>query len=405
LVSLKNIISPNPLHAIQMGWFILLELLLIFDTEFSKFHLFGQFYLYDVALFLLVLWSIFYIIRDKKFWIEKPLLLILLISIAYLGYSFLTPNRPVNYTIRQFAPFIYLGCAYLLSASFLDKRSVQNNVRFIMLMGLSALIIQVGYHVYLFFRLEDYQLFGHFYYFSKMGILAVIVSGAFVITFIKNPWKWPVAIFYMILCISLGHASAFLAAFSIIFIYIILNINRYLKIIILGLYLGAMVLLLIYVPAFSDRNTMWRLIFWQFALEDIVINYYGILGHGFGVRYTTPEILEALREISSPWFEVRPEEQFTSPHHNSFLTMAFHIGILPSFLVFLPLKNTFRYFLFHRKRKHDLNADFLLLTLVGAIVWASFNVILELPHSSGFFWLIYFTTLYYFKQLDKDNKH
>jgi len=35
---------------------------------------------------------------------------------------------------------------------------------------------------------------------------------------------------------------------------------------------------------------------------------------------------------------------------------------------------------------------------VGVSVWAGFNVVLELPHSSGFYWLIYFSLVYLFSE-------
>ena len=49
------------------------------------------------------------------------------------------------------------------------------------------------------------------------------------------------------------------------------------------------------------------------------------------------------------------------------------------------------------------NKLFLLLAFAGCFVWVSFNVILELPHSATYFWLIYFTTAYAFRYKARSN--
>ena len=100
-------------------------------------------------------------------------------------------------------------------------------------------------------------------------------------------------------------------------------------------------------------------------------------------------------QINSLWFEVRPEEQYLTPMHNSFLTIAYHIGFLPMLMIFIPLIPVFVY---PFKRKNPTKEkDFLTLAVIAAIGWSSFHVVLELPHSSAFIWLIYFTTVYQFQ--------
>jgi len=51
-----------------MGWFILMELLLLFGETFSKFHVFGPFHLFDLSFVLLVIWSLYYFIRQPRGW-------------------------------------------------------------------------------------------------------------------------------------------------------------------------------------------------------------------------------------------------------------------------------------------------------------------------------------------------
>jgi len=130
-------------------------------------------------------------------------------------------------------------------------------------------------------------------------------------------------------------------------------------------------------------------------VKESVADYYGVLGHGFGVPFVSQEAILKFREqLNYNIFEHQPEEQLLSPMHNSFITIIFHVGLIPGLLILIPLWPVFQY-LFKRNR-HDKNAklDFLLLSLAGSMVWTSFNVVLELPHSSAFFWLIYFSLIY-----------
>ena len=119
------------------------------------------------------------------------------------------------------------------------------------------------------------------------------------------------------------------------------------------------------------------------------------MGHGFGVPYSSQAVLDSFRDtLNSPWFEMRPEEQYLSPMHNSFITLAFHIGLIPMLLIFVPLYPAAKYLFFTPAKSHQNHLDFLVLALVGSSIWVSFNVVLELPHSSSFYWLIYFSLVY-----------
>jgi phosphate/sulfate permease len=89
--------------------------------------------------------------------------------------------------------------------------------------------------------------------------------------------------------------------------------------------------------------------------------------------------------------------RYLNPPHNSVLTIVFHVGLIPALLFFTPLKKTFTQ-LFLKKSPADANILFLVLALLGSLVWILFNVILELPHSSTYFWLVYLTTIFYLKE-------
>lgn len=396
----RNIFSSKPLHPIQMALLILIELLLIFGETFSKFNLWGPLYLYDAGLLLLGAISLYLFLKHKsKSWL-LPVMIVLGFSIVYLIYSYFIAHNPTNYLIRQYALFVYLGLGWVIFSSYTDETFQNYNIRIIMLIGLGSGIIQIIYLLYLAAFTENFSLFGDFNYYSKMTIVGTIILGAYFLVFIKRPiFKWALAILYIILSTTLGHSSAFLSAFAIVVFYVIFQLPLRIKIAgVIGLALFTIIFLL-FLPQFSDNNAEWRLVFWKYSLKDIITNYYAVLGHGFGVPYPTQETLDALRDnLNSPWFEVRPEEMYTSPMHNSFITIAFHIGLLPSLLLFLPLFKPFTKTILTKSEFRNPQNDFLILSWIGLTVWSSFNVVLELPHSSIFYWLVYFTLVYQFQK-------
>jgi len=403
LTRVRSFFKTDPIHPAQMGLFILIELLLIFGKEFSKFHLFWQFHLYDFLLLLLAFYcSILFLKRSGKFLIW-PIIGLLGFSFVYLLYSYFLNIGPTQYIVRHYALFIYLACAHLIFSSTVDETRNDLNIKFIILIGIVSVPIQVGTHIYNFITIENYPLFNRFNYFSLLGVLGIIVSGAYVLIYQKNILR-KAGFFALILFISvtLGHASAFLSVFIVLFVYFILISRWQIKLATLAVLALSIWGFFQYFPQFSDRNSKWRLLYWSETIKESVVDYYGVLGHGFGVPFVSEKsILKFREQLDFNIFENQPEEQLLSPMHNSFITIIFHVGLLPGLLILIPLWPVFQY-LFKRNR-HDKNTklEFLLLSLAGSMVWASFNVVLELPHSSAFFWLIYFSLIY---EVNRHNK-
>ena len=384
-----------------MALFILIELLLLFGDTFSKFHLWGPLHLYDAGLLLLGTISFYFFLKHKsKFWISS-ITIILGLSIVYLIYSYFIVHNPTNYLVRQYALFIYLGLGWVIFSSFAHNDFQKYNIRFVAIIGFGSVIIQIVYLLYLTAFIDDFSLFGNFNYYSKMTVVGIIVFGSYVLVFVKKPMlKILLGLFYILLSTTLGHSSAFLAAFAIIISYIILQLPLKIKLVGLVFMVISVVLFIVLLPQFSDNNAEWRLIFWKYSLKDIITNYYSILGHGFGVPYPTQEALDALRDnLNSPYFEVRPEEQYLSPMHNSFITMAFHIGLLPSLLIFIPLFKPFKETISTKNELRNPASDFLILSWIGLTVWSAFNVVFELPHTSAFIWLVYFSLIFQFNHI------
>jgi len=335
-----------------------------------------------------------------------PLIGLLGFSIIYLGYSLVTDLGPLKYIVRHYALFIYLAFTHLIFSSFIDDKRNELNIRFIVLIGLISVPIQLITHAYNFITIENYPLFNRFNYFSLLGVIGIIVSGAWVLIYQRNIFM-KILIFLAILFLSstLGHASAFLACFVTGFVYLMLIGNWQIKFIGTILLAFSLWAFFVYFPQFSDHNSMWRLLYWKETMREGLSDYYGVFGHGFGVPFVSEDVIIKFKDqLNSGIFEYQPEEQFLSPMHNSFITIFFHLGILPGLLIFIPLWKPIIYFTKRNAQTKDHKLDFLLLSLVGSMIWASFNVVLELPHSSAFFWLIYFSLIYSLEGRYKSHK-
>lgn len=402
-MKINNKLSTGILGSIQMSLFILIELLLLFDKTFSKFNLIGPFYLYDAILIFLTIISTVYIIKARISLTIWPIQLLVGVAFIYLIYSYFIINSPLNYTIRQFALIVYLMNIYLIFHALINTNAHMLNIKFCIILGFLAVICQIGFHFYNFTFKENYlsSLFDDFNYFSEMGFMALFLFEVFLLVYLEKWWKWVVFLMFLMLILTLGHhGSSIIICFSVLGIYIFIHSKKYLKIVIIGSTIIAIGALFLFLPSyFLDHNTLWRLLYWKITLKNIFVDYYGVLGHGFGVKFTTSEILEVMRnELNSPWFEVRPEEQYLTPMHNSFITIAYHVGLIFMLLIFFPLKSMFIYIVDRYNSNPTAEKDFLALSLLGLIMWSSFHVVLELPHSSALFWLIYFSTIYEFKQ-------
>jgi hypothetical protein len=96
---------------------------------------------------------------------------------------------------------------------------------------------------------------------------------------------------------------------------------------------------------------------------------------------------------------ITEEEKYTTGAHNSFLSFGQHLGIASLFLLFYPLVIGIK----GLKIRDNTNLIFLILSISGMSVFSFFNVILELPHSSSLYWMIFFALIYYKKNIKIEN--
>jgi hypothetical protein len=373
--------------------FILFYLLLFLGTRFSTLQLVGVLHLFDALLMLIVFVSLFFIRLRIK---HKHIIFIFTLSCLYFIIS-LSNYYTFSILVRQYALFAYMAFAYILFIGL-----VTNSTYFNQLMLSLKRLIFIGLFAQILYLLtllligqydpEEYN------YLSPLVIMLVICCSAYAFSFSKGIVLFFILSLCILVSLSLGHSSAVLPIVIISFSHFFLNI-RFLIIKTIVFVIGVFFLIgaILFIPSFSDANAIWRLGYWYLILNDLVVSKYSIFGNGFGVPYATEEIAYYLQVVQGATTGLGVgDESYLAASHNSFLTICFHIGLLPGLLIFYPVIQ------FVRKVKYNsVSRDyrFLFLCLIGLMVWSSFNVILELPHSSLFFWLIYFLFLFKLKYI------
>jgi hypothetical protein len=178
-------------------------------------------------------------------------------------------------------------------------------------------------------------------------------------------------------------------------LYFLFGVSKKSKLLVATGCMVGLLLLYLLLPQFQDNNASFRLIAWSSALKRIFVENFGIIGEGFGIPYfDRPLILELYDSLGSVGFfgVDRVNEGYLSSVHNSFLTIFLSVGFVPGILIFLPFKRLFIY-IKNAAAIRTPDDDFIFLSLIGISVWCSFNEILELPHSAGLFWFVYFSSL------------
>lgn len=370
-------------------YYLLFINLLIFGSNFTKFNLIGPIFLYDFLLFIFFIIVFITKFRLNSLLDTKSIGSIGIVSLLYFVISCYNHYDIIEIVIRQFALFGYLLLSYFIVK--LINSANKTHINFINYMSLLALILQIIFIIKCI--LQNKNIFDGYNYFSQLTIMGIITCSALFITYNDKKIKFLGYLLCLFISTTFGHTSAFLSIFIIGITYIFMHINRFNKIIFLISSLALMLLIFIIVPQFHDDNAMWRLYYWFFIINNIFIENFGIIGNGFGIPYASQEtayFLQVERGYSTHLGENM--ESYLSPMHNSFLTVFFHIGFLPGLLILLGHFSFIKY-IFQKNIKFNENIMFLGLSLIGLSIWASLNVILELPHSSSYYWLIYFVFL------------
>jgi len=378
-------------------------LLILFGKTYTKYLILSPyFYLHDVLLIIITLLCLvgFNFKKSRIFSIE----ILSLIGILYLIFSFIKIDFDIYtggyYILRQFVVFGYLISFYIIiKRVFALKEAEDYLIKSIQYFAVVCVLIQLIYFGNLFLN-TDNLIVNERNSYSPIITMGFFVLVSFILTSVLSRLlKFIILSLVIITSYSIGHDSVYLGLSIIIITYIFLNCNKNMRIAIIALSILIGILVMIYIPSFTDVNMQWRLIFWKDVMSRIVDNYL-IFGDGFGVVYARNETIENLNDLmlaSGQNILIEGNEKFITAPHNSFLSILLHTGILPVLLLLFPLIR-----LFHSSESFkDKKTLFLLLSLIGMTVFSFFNVILELPHSSSIFWLVYFVLIF---KLNKESE-
>ncbi|SDE47792.1 hypothetical protein [Ulvibacter litoralis] len=373
-----------------------LLLLLFLGRAYTKSAFYPNLYCHDVVLLITFLFSLTF----KSDFRVKAIEIVGLISLIYLGISIIFKFHPegnLYIYLRQFMVFGYLIQSYFIFKAVAGlKNGLQILVQIIAAIAILATILQLGYIFYIFFDI-DANPFSRRNYFSPLTVPSVITATALGLVFLKRYKKIGVFLLLLITSFSFGHDSAYLAVIIVLFFYFFISASLKIKILVSTFAILSCIGLWFFVASFTDGNADARLFYWNKLLTKITENFSIMYGNGFGIPYLSADVAKQANDFVLVF--KKPESIYLVPPHNSFITMLYHLGgwVL---LLFYPIR---RIFYGAQPVKNNL-LKFLLLSLVGVSIWASFNVILELPHSSTYFWLIYFTLAFYLYKINIDDK-
>lgn len=392
-------------------------MLLLFGKNFTKFSIGGGLFLFDGLFFILVFICLIVLFSKRINLADvskyRYVIFVNFIALLYLigsllnFYSLNTKGiLTIQIILRQFVMFGYLiGFVIIKLALFSELDDKIKLLKFSINLSKSAFYVQIIYSVY---NLAIGLRFGEekYLYLSPLAILGVIVYTGYVAVYEDRINKRiAILVFCVLLSFTFGHSSAYLAVISVIFISVFSKFKEIFKLLVLLFSVIVFIFIFFSYQGFTDYNASWRMDVWDYVLKDVIGKNYGIFGNGFGVKYANDQMVYFLNEVKgySGSFTNKETDQYTTSVHNSFLSIAFHIGLLPTLFFFLPviwfIQSVFKG---EKKVVKSKEKMFLGSSIVGLIVWCSFNVVLELPHSAIFFWVIYILLLD-FKTLHNTN--
>jgi hypothetical protein len=403
-LSAINVLSQEKQKLIPFAIHYLLALVIIITMvigkAFTKYAVLPNIYLHDTFILLLCLIGINtgrIIVRNSE------VLFVIALSFIYFTLSILFlrdhPEFYFKIAVRQYGLFIYLAFAYILFNTFYRSRDdLDKLLKFIIWIGKASYFLTWAKILYIHFIIKTDAPF-EFRFYSYIAVLGVITFSAYTLLYRRGMVRYLLYFSCLLLAILTKQAAFFLSIMVVGIAYFFFRIKVAHRITFLAIgFIGIGFLFL--APDFTDANVKWRLLYWRHILSNAA-DHYLIFGNGFGIPYMTADYsyyIENRIQSSILTPEYDPLARHINPPHNSFLTIVFHIGLLPFLILLWPLRRILNLFFLQSFHNNNKVPYFLILTLIGSIVWCSFNVILELPHSAVYFWLIYFTTALFLKE-------
>jgi len=362
--------------------FVLMALLLGGRT-ISKLQVIGPVYFVDL-MFLILTLIVLYISKVRLLW---PLYLgLFFIVFCFFLASFYRSDASIDIIVRQFVLFVYAFSSYVLVGYLLSVSKKRELVEILIGIGAMSVICQVFY-LLLLLSFGMYEV-GAFNYLSPLVVCGVIVWTCYLIAVRGFNWSVvPEWFFLVFLSVSFGHASAVLAVVIIPFLYLLLKAPLKYRLYVLMLGFGVTGAVLWVFPEIIDVNASWRLVYWGNAIDRIFTGWNWLFGFGFGQLYADDLTHYIFLDIFGSSNDLKMEnEGYYKAFHNSYITIIFHIGVAGIMFVIPQIRAVFSRDGFY----NSIENTFYALAALGLAVWAAFNVVLELPHSAHYYWLIVF---------------
>jgi len=380
LVRLKGVTFSNLLLC---GIAFVFIVLLIGGRAVSKLQVIGPVYFVDLMFLIFTLIAL-YISKARLLW---PLYFgLFFIVFCFFLLSFYRSDAPIDIIVRQFVLFVYAFSSYVLVSYLLILSKKKELVEILIGVGAMSVIAQVFY-LLLLFLLGRYEV-GGFNYLSPLVVCGVIVWTCYLAA--TRGFNWSVVPEWSLmvaLSVSFGHASAVLAVVIIPFLYLLLKapLKYRMYVLMSGFWLVGAVFW--FFPEIIDVNASWRLVYWDNAIDRIFIEWNWLLGHGFGQLYADDLIHYIFLDIFENNNDMDLDnEGYFKAFHNSYITILFHVGVVGLIFIVPQVSAVFAKVDFYA----SIENLFYALSILGLSVWAFFNVILELPHSAHYYWLIVF---------------
>src|SRR5690606_13857773 len=183
--------------------------------------------------FLLV--TLLYSLTFKSTFRLKSIEIICLLSIAYLAVSFLINIHPDNNLyiyLRQFMIFGYLIQSYFIFKAVAGfKNGTQVLIQVLTFFAVITVPLQIIYILYILFALEENPFLNR-NHFSPIVVLGVITTTSLFLTYLNGYKKILIFILTLMISLSIGHDSAYLAVICIFLLSYFFNASFKIKILV-----------------------------------------------------------------------------------------------------------------------------------------------------------------------------
>jgi hypothetical protein len=369
--------------------------LLFLGVAYTKTQVAAVLTAYDLSLAVLAALAI----GSRRAVFDEPYFVVFTAVVAFYVLWSLAANGGGFLVVRQAAMFGYAVIGALVVSCFADARRLGALIDLLKSVAFVAVVAQLSYGLIVLLRgggFGDEQ----YHYLSPAAIVFHLLALGFALTH-RSAGVRIVGIPAIFLCLYMsGHSTAILSAVAMLALVWLRTLPARGRIVVIVGGIAAVPLAIMAIaardPAFLDVNAMWRFLYWVSISKEILVDSVGVFGHGFGVPYAsdaTAFLLQVQQGYTTTLGE--GDESFLSPPHNFLLTVAFHVGFLPACIYYAAtLLLVFRLAVDRavqgRRARDGVGLG---LAIAGITAWASFNVIIELPHASLVYWLAFFTGL------------